>query len=135
MKKRIIITGGHSFIGRNLSSYLYNEGYDLFSVVGNNSCSDSRMEIHFLKGDFLDKEDLHELFPFVNLETRLIILRTCSHKKIIIHIEPEQFRPAENIMRISNNHKLSQLGYQPVFSIRDIASDQVYQYVRQDGYL
>ncbi|MGV8108462.1 GDP-mannose 4,6-dehydratase [Methanospirillum sp.] len=64
-----------------------------------------------------------------------IILRTVNGE-IIIHIDPERFRPAENMIMISNNQKLSDLGYSPSFSVYDIATEQVLYYVNKNtGYL
>ena len=61
-----------------------------------------------------------------------IILRTVTHGDIIIHIEPDRFRPAENMIMVADNHKISDLGFQSTFSVRDIASEHVSQYVIQE---
>lgn len=61
-----------------------------------------------------------------------IILRTVRHGDIIIHIEPDRFRPAENMIMVADNHKIFDLGFQSTFSVRDIASEHVSQYVIQE---
>lgn len=56
-----------------------------------------------------------------------IVLRT-NHGDIIIHIDPERFRPAENMIMVSDNQKVSNLGYHPTISVRDIAFEHVSHY-------
>ena len=60
-----------------------------------------------------------------------IVLRTIQGD-IIVHIDPERFRPAENMIMVSNNRKLSSLGYQTTSSPYEIASEHVSYYVNQD---
>lgn len=61
-----------------------------------------------------------------------ILLRTIRGD-ILIHIDPERFRPAENMIMVSNNHKLSSLGYQTTVSPCEIASEQVSYYLNQES--